>query len=279
MTASSSGHHCVLCESTNVKIDQAYKKNFIICNHCGFIFAEKAFQDFVIGKNIRFEVPTDFENLPAWSGPSKGGYREYYLARMLEKDLGMESFFLYGPGESPAFQNLKDEGLNIKSCDLNPILINYYWNRYGKEHFFHPETIPAEEKFDVIVAVEVFEHFQDPHYYFQMLTDHLKEGGIICGTTDFYPGGKLENDVEPGHLTPDNHIVYWSNSSMQYLAETKGMSVEAFELIRPGSVLPDAHFGILWPNKRVFFIHDSEKHGEYFAKLQKESPILPIDNP
>ena len=42
------------------------------------------------------------------------------------------------------------------------------------------------------------------------------------------------------------HVAYWSADAMGILAREYGLSLALFELLRPGSVLPDEKFGRLW---------------------------------
>lgn len=139
--------------------------------------------------------------------------------------------------------------------------------------------LPKDKIYDGIIAVEVFEHFAEPKSSINLLISLLKPNGIICGTTNFYPGGPIEDDNNPGYMSLRGHIAYWGLTSMTCIASYHNLTVAAFELIRPGSVLPDEKYGQLWPNKRVFFIYNPNAHQSYFEHLLKKTPIIPIDRP
>jgi len=258
---------CKVCGGTT-EHKTAYNRNFYRCRECTFVFA------------------LDFSPEPAkrgmgmegsWTGPGGGGFREYYLAKMLSKELGKEKILLFGTGNTQTFEKLRNERMQVVGCDVSQDVVNYKQEKFGKETFFTPDNLPDDIHFDVIIAVEVFEHLSNPKETFTMLLAKLESNGIICGTTDFYQGGQIEDGNTPGYMSLGGHIAYWSTQSLGYICTAFDRSLTTFEMVRPGSVLPDEKYGQLYPNKRVFFIYTAKDHHEYFSLLQKCSPILPID--
>jgi SAM-dependent methyltransferase len=259
---------CKICEAqTHHAV--AYRRLFHRCGDCGFIFCND--HDLSLKKGMGMEG--------SWSGPGGGGYREQYLCERLHRDLGRKRFLLYGTGNTPTFETLRNQGFDVVGCDISQDVVAYKTRCFGESSFFTPETLPVNSKFDVIVAVEVFEHFSEPKQALAFLVDHLSADGIICGTTDFHPGGPIEDSNNPGYMSLKGHVAYWSSRSMSWVAALFGLQLTAFEMIRPGSVLPDEKFGQLWPNKRVFFLSKGHSHANYFEKLFASEPILPIDRP
>jgi hypothetical protein len=196
---------------------------------------------------------------------------------MLNDELGLESFLLYGTGNTSTFEKLRGEGIAVKGSDISRNVVKYKNDTYGDESFFLPDELPDDIVFDGVTAVEVFEHFVDPVATIELLTNHLSERGIICGTTDFYPGGPIEDKNK--YMKAASHVSYWRVKSMEYIAKKFRFDLSCFELIRPGSILPDVKFGLLWPNKRFFFLYKPGLYREFFYRLKKEFPILPIDKP
>jgi SAM-dependent methyltransferase len=259
---------CKICGGPT-RHDVAYGRLFHRCGDCGFIFSNE--YDLTLKQGMGMEG--------SWSGPGGGGYREQYLCERLHSDLGKKSFLLYGTGNTPTFETLRNQGFDVVGCDISHEVVSYKTQRFGDDCFFTPETLPAGLMFDVIVAVEVFEHFTEPKQALASLVHHLSSDGIICGTTNFHPGGRIEDSNNPGYMSLKGHVAYWSSSSMSRAAAPLGLQLTAFEMIRPGSVLPDEKFGQLWPNKRVFFLSRGHSHADYFEKLLASEPILPIDRP
>ena len=258
---------CPLCRWW-ARTRRAYGRDFAQCRRCGFVFAYGS-------KNKPVESAMGMEG--SWSGPGGGGFREYYLAKMLQRDLGAESILLFGTGNTPALARLLADGLDVVGCDVSGDVVQYKRQLHGQDRFFMADELPAERKYDAIVAVEVIEHFADPLGSFRELLAKRTKKGVICGTTDFYYEGPIEDSVEPGYMRPVTHVAYWTERSMQRFARKHGLGCCFFELVRPGSVLPDEKYGRLWPNKRVFFLYDRRLHGQYFQAVRRSSPILPID--
>ena len=260
---------CKLCNG-RTKHKRGYGRSFYQCQECEFIFA------------IDYDLNTLNRGMGmegSWSGPGGGGYREYYLIKMLMQDLGFKSFLLYGTGNTRTFADLRQEGVNVIGCDISQGVVDYKKTAFGDDTFFTPDTLPADRAYDGIAAVEVFEHLADPNAAFSSLMIRLRSCCVICGTLNFYPCGPIADDNNPGYMKHKGHVAYWNLKSMRCIAQNYGYDVILFELIRPGSVLPDEKYGQLWPNKRVFFIYDPSAHQSYFENLLKTTPILPIDKP
>lgn len=261
--------YCKICGGKSPLKGGAYKRNFYECSQCKFIFTND-FEIAALQKGMGMEG--------SWSGPGGGGYREYYLSTLLQKELGLKEILLFGTGNTDTFRKLKNEGYDVRGCDITPELIKIRKEEFGDDSFFSPVTFPKNSKFDIIVCVEVFEHFFDPKSSFDLLVSVLSDKGVICGTTNFYPGGSIVDSNNPGYMSHKGHVAYWSSISLGNLAKKFGLELLSFEMVRPGSVLPDEKFGQLWPNKRVFFIYKNI-HGNFFHNLYKTTPILPIDKP
>lgn len=246
----------------------AYFRKFLVCDCCNFVFSVDT-NDEVITQGMGMSG--------SQSGPGGGGYREYYLVKYLIKEFGFKKFLLFGTGNTSTFARLHSEGIDVTGCDISKDVVKFKAKEFGSESFMLPDDLPADY-FDGVIAVEVFEHFADPKGEIQRLTACLRDGGIISGTTDFFQGGSIEDSNSPGYMSLSGHVAYWGQQSMSYAFNDYDLLVASFELIRPGSVLPDEKFGQLWRNKRVFFIYP-EEYSEFFSGLNKSTPILPIDNP
>ena len=154
----------------------------------------------------------------SWSGAGGGGHREYFLATLLRNQFKKTSFLLFGTGNTPTFERLRSEGFDVIGCDITPELVCKRKEEFGEDSFCHPSELP-ERQFEVVIAVEVFEHLVSPLREIGELREHLATGGIVAGTTDFYQGGTIVDNNDPGYMSHELHVAYWSHRSMGFLAE------------------------------------------------------------
>lgn len=256
---------CRVCNDLTQPFQMSFEKFWFHCPRCDFLQAEVSIS---LLKKLN-----KGEGFKAGTGVAGGGYREHWISKLLLEELGCSNILLYGTGNTPTFQKLFDERVDVWGCDISHNLVQYRKAEYGKK-FFHTDDFP-EVKFDAIIGVEVFEHFLTPLKTIKLFSKYSSENGIVSGTTDFYEGGDISDQI---YLKPPLHIAYWSRKSIQTLADTIDKSVSLFKLECPGSVYPDEKFDLLWPRKRVFFLHPEKQKG-FFDNLAEKYPILPINKP
>ena len=226
---------CRICAgSTSVRT--GYGRVFLECQDCGFIFTGD-FPELVANLGMGM--------VGSWGGAEAGGEREDFLVRMLKDDLGKATFLLYGVGSAVVFSVLMSEQLDVFGCDVSKAVIRYRQKEHGRDRFFHPRELRnRRHRFDVVTACEVFEHFHDPRKWISMIVGSLREGGIVCGTTNLYPGGDIEDGQKVGYMSLKAHQAYWSESSLARAFGADGMKVVSFQMVCPGSVKPDFHIPI-----------------------------------
>lgn len=247
----------------------AYKRVFYHCTACDFVFATDNDDVPLATRGMGFEG--------SWSGPGGGGHREWWLTDRLTRDLGLERVLLYGTGNTPTFATLLGAGVDVVGCDISEDVVRAKRQEFGAGRFVTPDEVEPGS-FDLVVAVEVFEHFAQPGPSLALLAGALTPRGVIAGTTSFYPGGPIVDGNTPGYMSIGDHVAYWNERSLGTAVQAFGLSLSAHEMLRPGSVLPDEKYGQLFPNKRVFFVFPPEHRG-YFEALRASTPILPIDRP
>ncbi len=260
---------CRVCQAQSQPFETSYGRLWYRCPECNFLQRE-------LDRDL-YEDLHEGEGLTAGTGVGGGGYREYFLSKLLHDELGLSTILLYGTGNTPTFFQLMEEGFDVWGCDLSRDLTQLRNHACHGERYFHPDDLPESAQYDLIVAVEVFEHFAAPMRSLRLLERHLSPGGVITGTTDFYDGGPIGDHV---YLKPRLHVAYWSESGLRAAGQQVGLpELQLFELVCPGSVKPDEKFGALWPRKRVFFLYAGREYHQYFQALRERHPILPIDRP
>ena len=259
---------CRVCGGKTFK-EMAYNRIFVKCSSCNFIFS---------GDFPEFTANIGMGMSGSWGGAEKGGEREDYLVRMLANDYGKKTFLLYGVGSTLAFPVLLQEGFDVYGCDVSEDVIRYRQSQFGKERFFHARELQTKiDRFDAIVACEVFEHFCNPKKWITRIVHSLRKDGIICGTTNFYLGKGIEDTNSIGYMGLAGHVAYWSEQSMEKMFNAFNMALVAFEMICPGSIKPDPKYNLLFPNKRVFFLSSNSESMDKLKVLKMVVPVLPID--
>jgi SAM-dependent methyltransferase len=94
----------------------------------------------------------------------------------------------------------------------------------------------TSERFDLIIACEVVEHFTDPVAEFQRLLELLTPGGLLVCSTNIYDGG---NFAKHTYLYLRGHVSYYSNKAIELLARKNKANVRfVVPAIAQGSVGP-----------------------------------------
>jgi len=123
----------------------------------------------------------------------------------------------FGCGQGAFSQRLVDLGIVVDACDIDTGQLKANVNR--KIELDLNKGIPSERfpyKYDLILALEIIEHLQNPWKYLEDCLKLLKKGGIIVLTTPnisnfisrlrFFMRGSLlayeKADLKHGHITP-----------------------------------------------------------------------------
>ena len=126
----------------------------------------------------------------------------------------------------------------------------------------------------------MFEHLLDPRREFVRFKDLLAPQGVLCGTTNFYLGGPIEDEGDVGYMSHRAHQCYWGPQSLGFIAQLHGLHLTLMELAFANIGAVDRQGRRLAvKNKRVFFLYGDDKHKDYFDTLKATTPVLPIDKP
>jgi 2-polyprenyl-3-methyl-5-hydroxy-6-metoxy-1,4-benzoquinol methylase len=140
------------------------------------------------------------------------------LEPYLQKDLEVLDF---GCGQGAFSQRLIDAGMIVDGCDLNVDQIKAgVRNRFGLDLNKQSVSDSIQVRYDMIVAMEIIEHLQNPWKYLSDCVTLLKDGGFIVLSTPnisnfisrlrFFTRGSLigyeKNDLAHGHITPLSFI-------------------------------------------------------------------------
>jgi len=211
---------CPVCEArAPFERISGYGRTFLKCRSCSHIWAH------------------DYSRMRALIGmgmstcggeAESGGDTEMFLARFSAERFGSKSILLFGTGPTRAFRVLLEQGYDVYGCDVSADVIKLRQDEFGSERFFHVDQL-ADQKFDVIIATEVIEHFFEPIPEMKQVIAHLNPGGVFCGSTGFSQDGKVDEGPNR-YMRPRGHVIYWSQQSLDTAFERLGLKLMSFTL-------------------------------------------------
>lgn len=139
------------------------------------------------------------------------------LQPFLSKELKILDF---GCGQGAFSQRLVDAGMKVDACDIDESQIRANVNRKIKLDLNKDISSNFSEKYDILIALEIIEHLENPWKYLRDCLSLVKDDGIIVLSTPnissftsrlrFLMRGTLiafENaDLKHGHITPLSYV-------------------------------------------------------------------------
>ena len=187
-----------------------------LCRRCGYLAIDE------LGPS-HYRAATSLDQLPAPKqrmGTVERPGREYQMARMALQILGRkkpQNVLVYGAGRS--LDNLHIQRLpRVGTVAIADIM------RIRDDAPFVDVNDPGKQRFPIVVASEVVEHFRDPWSDFATLLGLLTpQGLLICGTN--VHGGRPDLDRDRYLYYPD-HTSYFSVASLRRIASAMGFHVD-----------------------------------------------------
>ncbi len=139
------------------------------------------------------------------------------LEPYLKKEMNILDF---GCGQGAFSQRLADAGMIVDSCDIDTDQIKAIVNRKIKLDLNKEIKYSIHGKYDVVIALEIIEHLQNPWKYIGDCLELLKDDGVIVLSTPniasfpsrlrFLMRGTLiafeRPDLDHGHITPLSYV-------------------------------------------------------------------------
>lgn len=128
-------------------------------------------------------------------------------------------------------RSMIEAGLDAYGCDWNRAAIAHGKSAFGLENRLSRDP---NGTYDVIVALEVIEHFNDPQDFFQTIMPHLTQDGVIilsCPNKNAL--------YRPGTDCPPHHFSRFSQNSLRTIVERHSFKtieqraeMSSFQLLR-----------------------------------------------
>ncbi len=242
---------CLICGSSKLKLYDIERPtrhyDVRICRRCRYVSNADNTLDYT-----KFQSPDEFELTPRVGTDDHPG-REFHMAKMgagiLKREL---SVMVFGAGSSLDYQHI------AKLPSVNKVIMSDIVDVRGEADFINI-TDGTDQRFDLIIACEVVEHFIDPKNEFPRLFDLLTPDGLLVCSTNIYDSGNPNLD---SYLYLPGHTSYYSPRSIGVIAKQNNMHFD-FRMPKYG---PPQPFG---KRKRyILFSHLLEnlrKTAEYFG--------------
>jgi SAM-dependent methyltransferase len=214
---------CLICHSLDVSRREVQylprpelRKTVNLCLVCGYLAIDEI-------RPSHYRAATSLDQLPAPKlrmGTAERPGREFQMARMAQQILDRkkpQNVLVYGAGRS--LDNLHIQKLRrIGTVSIADIM------KVRDDAPFVDVNDPGKQRFPIVVASEVLEHFRDPWSDFVTLLRLVTpQGLLICGTN--VHGGRPDLERDRYLYYPD-HTSYYSVASLRRIASGMGFHLD-----------------------------------------------------
>ncbi|MDX6277308.1 MAG: hypothetical protein QOJ72_1436 [Nocardioidaceae bacterium] len=204
---------CLVCGSRRTRLQTVERKNrtyeIRICNRCSYVSNFDNTVDYTA-----FESVTSFRLTPRVGTEDHQG-REFHMAEMGADILQRSGLkvMVFGAGRSLDYQHI------AKLPSVDRVVMSDVVD-LGVDSDFINITKGTTERFDLIIACEVVEHFPDPRSEFPRLFKLLTRNGLLVCSTNIYDGRNVANHR---YLYSRGHVSYYSPRAIGVIARRSRM--------------------------------------------------------
>jgi SAM-dependent methyltransferase len=255
---------CLACEQpavrTRIVVRLATGRQMTtqICGACGYVHLPENGHDYTTSTS-----PKSLGMAPR-CGTNKRRGREFGMAQLGVAAVGRTGLrvLIYGVGRSK-------DNLHIATlAEVDRVAIGDIMKIRDDGEFVEISQ-PAEERFDVVIACEVVEHFVDPQPEFaKLLTFVADDGIVVCSTNirDALPLPRVH------YIFGRGHVSYYSPEALRAIARRLGARLDfRFPLAATGGAGERKRYVILSRSDEVM-----DRVSDYFGS-HEYAPSEPLD--
>jgi Methyltransferase domain len=216
---------CLVCGSTNTRVRDIARPTrtfeIHVCRRCKYVANPGNTVDYTA-----FTSVTRFALTPRVGTEERPG-REFHMAQMGAEILRRPALrvMVFGAGRSLDYQHIG------RLPNVERVVMSDVVDLRGEADFINI-TKGTSQRFDLIIACEVVEHFTDPRTEFPRLFNLLTKKGLLVCSTNIYDGRKLDNQK---YLYLRGHTSYYSPRAIAEIARRSRMLFD-FRLPAAGQV-------------------------------------------
>lgn len=202
---------CNICSGQSIEafskiVLGQFKVKYYRCDSCFFIQTEDPYwlnEAYSSGAISALDVGIMSRNLLLLNKTSK-------ILRKIFSDFTFFSALDYGGGEGIFVRLMRDNGFNFYRQDLHAD------NLYAR--YFDIKDLPANHKFNLLTAFEVFEHLPDP---IEEITKMFNYSDIILMSTELQPSIDISELKDWWYFVPETgqHISFYTENAFQEIAK------------------------------------------------------------
>lgn len=222
---------CPLCQSEeqDIAFDQFPPYNIVRCCSCGFFYLSPRLKETAMIEMYKddhyFESATFGYASYTEQEPSLRATFRHFMANLKKRNLTGGSLLEVGCGYGYLLEEAKGFFAPCIGTEYSRQAIAQACKRADHIYQGGIDQIPANDRFDCIIAVQVLEHIYQPKSFMKNLYKHLKPGGkIVIVTPDM---GCLWRRFM-GHHWPafkiPEHILYFSMRTLGKLMKEVGFT-------------------------------------------------------
>ncbi len=270
---------CDLCGSNEMKV--FYKENvftYLKCQSCGLLFRD---QD-NMGEMSEFyknEGVTEDGNLKGYYGGG-GTFRWRVALDHIQRYKKSGQLFEIGCGGGGLMAEAKRRGFDVYGCDISESRVHIMNKQLGGDYVtlgdFESIDLP-DQKFDVIVMMDVLSHFKSLCRTMNLVTELLAPGGIL-----YLKGGNFgefesidEVQRERINLQIQIHLYHLTPNNMHMLLRKNRLNILRFDIIALHR-FAGGLFGSDRKNHLFQPLSDIIGKTLYFLRLRKASEVIVI---
>jgi SAM-dependent methyltransferase len=225
-------HGCPICFSRDLqhytRVPSLFTEDeFIVyerCNRCGVVFRNPR-----LPPSERLSIYVDKvlpDSLKELMPRNQIHYAHILrdIDRLYPKNAGRR-LFDFGCGSGGFLLEAQKAGFEAMGLELNKDLANFVRSRYGIP--VHQGLIDdpafAEERFNIILSAQVFEHLLDPRQTLLDLKKHLVAPGFVL--IEVPNQLAIKETLHRGETMDDSHLFYFSARALSWMLEDCGFEV------------------------------------------------------
>ena len=224
-------HRCPICHHTELA---HYSRVPSLFNEGEYIRYERCLECGTVLRNPR--LPPEYRlaryeepEMPAAAKKLKPKNQVHYaymmkaIQRLLPESAGRR-LFDFGCGAGGFLVEAKKAGFDVMGLELSKDLARHVEEVHEIPVYQGLVSDPDfQEKFDVIVSSQVFEHLLDPRQTLEALVQHLESPGLLL--IEVPNRNDIRERLRRGRIMNDSHLFYFSASSLSRMLRDQGLRV------------------------------------------------------